>query len=176
MNKQETILLAGGCFWCMEAVFSLFKGVISVTPGYTDGKTAHPTYSEVCTGLTHHAEAIHLVFDPDVLPLAAVLDIFFSSHNPTTLNQQGGDIGTQYRSGIYTSTPDQTHFVKEYVQTLSEQGIFPDPIVTEIKEAGPFYPAEGYHHEYFKNNPTQPYCQLSIGPKVNKIKQKYHLA
>jgi len=175
MENQETIILAGGCFWCMEAVFSLFKGILTTTPGYTDGLTVNPTYSEVCTGLTHHVEAVKLVYDPTLISLEAILDIFFSAHNPTTLNQQGQDIGTQYRSGIYTTTLEQMNISIKFIQDLTDQSFFQDPIVTEVKESGPFYPAEGYHHDYFKNNPNQPYCQLSIGPKILKIKKKYHL-
>jgi len=175
MEHLETIILAGGCFWCMEAVFSLFKGIRSATPGYTDGLTVNPTYAEVCTGFTHHVEAVKLVYDPSLISLEVILDIFFSAHNPTTLNQQGQDIGTQYRSGIYTTTLEQMNISKKFIQDLTDQSFFPDPIVTEVKEAGPFYPAEGYHHDYFKNNPSQPYCQLSIGPKILKIKKKYHL-
>lgn len=174
-NTREAIYLAGGCFWCLEAIFTLFKGIETVTPGYMGGKTINPTYDEVCTGLTHHAETVKVEYDPSVITLDTILEIFFSSHNPTTLNQQGPDIGTQYRSAIFTTSLSQMKKVREYVQGLSNQKIFSDPIVTEIQEASAFYIAEAYHQRYFLHHPLQPYCQISIGPKIDKIKKKYNL-
>ena len=174
-TNLETIYLAGGCFWCLEAIFTLFKGIEAVTPGYMGGKTANPTYDQVCTGLTLHAETVKIEFNPSVIALETILEIFFSSHNPTTINQQGADIGTQYRSAIFPTSPSQMRKAQEYIQRLSDQKVYSDPIVTEIHEASSFYTAEPYHHQYFLHHPLQPFCEMSIGPKIDKIKKKYNL-
>ncbi|MFE1573685.1 peptide-methionine (S)-S-oxide reductase MsrA [Comamonas odontotermitis] len=172
-STTEKIYLAGGCFWCTEAVFSRVRGVQSVTSGYANGHVAQPSYEAVCSGTTGHAECIELVFDPGVLPLAQVLQIFFATHDPTTPNRQGNDVGTQYRSGIYTTSAEQLAAVRAFVQQLADSGQFGAPVVTEVALLTQFWPAEIYHQEYFENNPRQPYCQYVVSPKVDKLETRF---
>lgn len=165
--------LAGGCFWCTEAIFKRLKGVQKVTPGYSGGQVASPTYQQVCSGQTGHAEAIQIEFDPKVLSFGKLLTVFFKLHDPTTLNQQGADIGTQYRSAIFYHTPEQKEAAEKYIQQLEDSGEFPDPISTEITEFKSFYPAEDYHKDYYQNNPNQPYCRIVIDPKITKLYKEF---
>jgi peptide-methionine (S)-S-oxide reductase len=167
----EIAVFAGGCFWCMEAVFSCIEGVHSVEPGYTGGHTHKPVYEDVCTNTTGHAEAIRIQFSPTKISFQELLSIFFSAHNPTTLNAQGADVGSQYRSAIFYTSQKQKELALKTIQDLTEKEVYHQPIVTEIIELREFYPAEPFHHKYFEKNPTQMYCQLSIQPKVEKIKK-----
>ncbi len=173
MEHTETAVFAAGCFWCTEAVFSSLKGVISVVPGYTGGHTENPTYEEVCTGKTGHAEAARIVFDPKIISYRELLDVFWHAHDPTTLNRQGGDIGTQYRSAVFYTDEDQKKTALESKNAIEASGLWSDPVVTEISKLGVFYVAENYHHDYFSRNPGQPYCSAVIAPKVRKIQEKY---
>ena len=173
MEEHEVATLAGGCFWCVEAVFELVQGVTKVVSGYTGGKTETPTYEEVCAGITGHAEAIEVYFNPKAIDYETVLEIFFSYHDPTTLNRQGADVGTQYRSAIYYHDLNQKSIAEECVRSLEEENVFQDPIVTEIKLAEKFHVAEQYHQSFFQNNPYQPYCQFIVAPKVIKLRQKH---
>ena len=169
----QTITLGGGCFWCTEAVLKPLRGVASVTSGYANGTVKNPTYREVCSGRTGHNEVVRVAFDPDVIALDDLLGIFFATHDPTTLNRQGADRGTQYRSGVYFETPEQEEAAERVVADLTAQGVFDGPIVTEIVPLDVFYPAEEYHQDYFANNPTQPYCSAVIAPKVGKLRSRY---
>lgn len=169
--KIETATLAGGCFWCLEAVFRRLNGVESVVSGYTGGAAPNPTYRDVCTGNTGHAEVVQIKFDPAVISYADFLEVFFAIHDPTTLNQQGSDRGTQYRSAIFYHTPEQLAAAETAI--LAEQAGWPDPIVTELAAAEVFYPAEDYHQDYFANNTYQPYCQFVVAPKVRKMVEKF---
>lgn len=165
----KTIYLAGGCFWCTEAVFQRIKGVKKVTPGYIDGTVKNPAYREVCTGRTGHTEAIEIVYDSKLISLIDLLLIFFNTHDPTTLNRQGNDIGTQYRSGVYFTEVKQKEVVLQVIQQLEKEQIFKNPIVTEVNEATPFYTAEE-HIDYYNQNGEQPYCSYIIDPKIEKLK------
>ncbi len=169
--QLETATLAGGCFWCMEAVFRRLKGVDSVVSGYMGGETQNPTYREVCSGDTGHAEVVQLRYDPEVISYANLLEVFFAIHDPTTLNQQGSDRGTQYRSAIFYHSPEQLTAAEAAI--LKEQPSWPDPIVTELVAAEVFYPAEDYHQDYFANNTYQPYCQFVVAPKLRKAVEKF---
>jgi peptide-methionine (S)-S-oxide reductase len=169
--KQATF--GSGCFWCTEAVFQDVMGVQSVVSGYTGGKIANPTYREVCSGRTGHAEVVQITYDPDVITYDELLEIFWKTHDPTTLNRQGADVGTQYRSVVYYQDEEQKRLAEEYKQKLDESGAFPSPIVTEISPLEAFYPAEDYHQNYYKNNPEQGYCSFVIRPKVDKFKQVF---
>ena len=169
---MEKAILAGGCFWCTEAVFQDLKGVASVVSGYIDGKIKNPTYKEVCSGLTGHTEAIEITFDPDVITFEELLEIFWATHDPTTLNRQGNDAGTQYRSGIYFLSEQQREQAEKSKALVATQ-IWNDPIVTEIKEATTFYAAEQYHQNYFKRNAYAGYCRIVINPKVAKVRQQF---
>lgn len=162
--------LAGGCFWCLEAVFEPLRGVVHVEPGYTGGHVAHPTYRDVCTGLTGHAEAIRIEFRPAELPYRTLLELFFAFHDPTTVNRQGPDIGSQYRSAIFTHSPDQEREARTLIAELEASRVFGAPIVTEIGPAPTWHPAEAYHREYYRRNPSQPYCAAVIGPKVARLR------
>ncbi len=168
---METATLGGGCFWCLEAVYTEMQGIESVEPGYMGGTTPNPTYEQVCGGRTGHAEVARLRFDPAVASYRDILEVFFATHDPTTLNRQGNDVGTQYRSVIFTHSEEQRRTAEEIIGEL--QGEFRDPIVTEVRPAAEFYPAEDYHRRYFENNPAQPYCVYVIAPKVNKFRQKF---
>lgn len=171
-NKQIAVL-AGGCFWCLEPVFSQLKGVEKVVSGYIGGKTMNPTYKEVCTGETGHAEAIEISFNPDEISFETLLEIFFVSHDPTTLNRQGNDTGTQYRSAVFCQTAEQLQQVKTMINRLNSERLWHGVIVTEINGAETFYPAEDYHQYYYANNPNQPYCMAVAAPKVAKVRAKY---
>lgn len=173
MSNLETATLGAGCFWCVEAVFDDLKGVEDVVSGYSNGHTQNPTYRQVCDGDTGHAEVTRIQFDPSVISFSDVLHVFFSVHDPTTLNRQGGDIGTQYRSGIYYHSPEQEQTAREVIAELDAEHIWDSPIVTEVSPVDNYYPAEDYHQEYFANNPNQPYCQAVVAPKVAKFRQKY---
>ncbi len=172
-RRLETATLAGGCFWCVEAVFDDLRGVESVESGYTGGDVPRPTYQQVCTGATGHAEAIRIEFDPSVVSYRELLEVFFTVHDPTTLNRQGADVGTQYRSAIFYHTPEQKEIAERVISDLNAEKVWDEPIVTEVVPAGEFYPAEDYHQEYFANNPNQPYCRAVVAPKVSKFRQKY---
>lgn len=172
-NKTDSIVFGGGCFWCTEAVFSMFKGVSKVIPGYAGGKTANPTYDQVCDGDTGHAEVLQIEYDPEIAPLGKLLDIFFSMHDPTTPNRQGADMGTQYRSIILYNSSDQKETIDKFIKVIQKK--FDKPIVTEIKKLEKFYPAENYHQKYYEKNPINPYCVFVIRPKVKKIKKKFEL-
>lgn len=169
----QSIIFAGGCFWCVEAVFKMLKGVEQITSGYTGGTVPNPSYEDTCTGNTGHVEAIKIDYNPTVIDIDELLAVFFTSHDPTTLNQQGNDIGTQYRSAIFYTTPEQKQAVEKFIEELTDSKTFVRPIVTEIKPAETFYPAEDYHQNYYANNQTQPYCRLVIDPKIIKLKEKY---
>lgn len=170
---QEIATLAGGCFWCTEALFRELKGVETVEPGYAGGKVANPTYEQVCTGTTGHAEAIQITFDPKVLSYHDLLEIFFTTHDPTTKDRQGADVGTQYRSAIFTHSPAQQETAKQVVHEIEAAHLWPNPIVTEITPFTNFYRAENYHQDYFARNQGQPYCQFVIAPKVAKLREHY---
>ena len=170
---SEVATFAGGCFWCMEAVFVPLKGVEKVVSGYTGGTVANPSYRDVCSGTTGHAEAIQVTFDPKTIAYDELLEIFFSLHDPTTKNRQGADVGTQYRSAIFHHSAEQKAKAEATIERLNAERVFAAPIVTEVVPAGPFYPAEDYHQRYFENNPGQPYCQAVISPKVAKLRKKY---
>jgi peptide-methionine (S)-S-oxide reductase len=169
----ESITIGGGCFWCVEAVFELVKGVQSVESGYSNGHTLNPSYEQVCSGQTGHVEVLKIKFDTNVIKLADILNIFFAIHDPTTLNQQGNDVGTQYRSGIYYENASQEAVAKAVVEELSSQKIFDRPIVTEIKPLENYSAAEKYHQHYFANNPNQGYCAYVVAPKVAKFRKSF---
>jgi peptide-methionine (S)-S-oxide reductase len=172
-NKREMATLAGGCFWCLEAVFDELRGVEDVVSGYTGGQRANPTYEQVCSGATGHAEVVQLTFDPEQISFRDILDVFFTIHDPTTLNRQGADVGTQYRSAIFYHSADQRDTARAVIGELNEAGLWERPIVTEVTELGAFYPAESYHQEYFERNPNAGYCQVVIAPKVTKFRSRY---
>ena len=169
----ETATLAGGCFWCLEAVYDQVSGVKDVVSGYTGGYVPNPTYRRVWDGNTGHAEAVQIQFDPEQISYRELLEIFFSIHDPTTLNRQGADVGTQYRSAIFYHSEEQRQVAEQLVRELTEQQVFRDPIVTQIVPATTFYPAEEYHQEYFARNPYQPYCQFVVAPKVAKFQKLF---
>jgi len=169
----EIATLGGGCFWCLEAVYDQMKGVQSVESGYMGGHTANPSYADVCSGETGHAEVVRVTFDPKVASYADLLNVFFVIHDPTTLNRQGNDEGTQYRSVIFYHSPEQKRVAGHVMEELSARKLYDDPIVTEISPAGVFYPAEDYHQEYFQRNPRQPYCQFVVAPKVAKFRKSF---
>ncbi len=170
-SKYEKITLGAGCFWCVEAIFEKIEGVIDVTSGYSGGNIANPTYKEVTSGRTGHAEVVQVTFDPDIIELPELLGIFFLTHDPTTLNRQGADVGTQYRSAIFYHTEEQKKVAEEVKSGIQEQKVWPDPIVTEISPFTGFYPAEDYHQEYYRNNPDQGYCRMVIDPKMKKFEK-----
>lgn len=169
----ETTTLAGGCFWCLEAVFLEVEGVHRVMPGYTGGTTQNPGYDEVCTGATGHAEALQVVFDPSLISYRTILEIFFSIHDPTSVNRQGADIGTQYRSAVFYHSDEQRAIAEELIRELNGARIWDKPIVTGIAPLDRFYPAEDYHLQYFSQHPRQPYCQTVISPKVSKFRKQW---
>lgn len=170
---MEQITLGSGCFWCTEAVFQRLKGVSTAVSGYTGGKTKDPFYKEVCAGTTGHAEVVQVTFDPNVISLNEILEVFWKIHDPTTLNRQGNDVGTQYRSAIFYHTPEQKEISETLKQKLDASGAWADPIVTEITAFDKFWPAEDYHQGYFELNGSQPYCQFVVGPKVEKFKKVF---
>ncbi len=169
----EVATLAGGCFWCLEAVFDGMKGVASVESGYMGGRTANPTYEQVCGGDTGHAEVVRVTFDPAIVSFKELLEVFFVIHDPTTLNYQGNDAGTQYRSAIFYHTPQQKADAEAVIARLDAAELWNGPIVTELTPAAAFYMAEGYHQEYFARNPYQPYCQAVVAPKVAKFRKHF---
>ncbi|MGB0789033.1 MAG: peptide-methionine (S)-S-oxide reductase MsrA [Marinirhabdus sp.] len=172
-DNLEKVVFANGCFWCTEAVFQRIKGVKKVTSGYTGGTVKNPAYREVCTGRTGHAEGIELVYDPAAVTFRTLLEVFFATHDPTTLNRQGNDVGTQYRSEIFWTTRAQKEEARAYVRLLESKQVFNNPIVTAVTALGPFYRAEKNHREYYNNNTAQPYCSFVITPKVEKIKEYF---
>jgi peptide-methionine (S)-S-oxide reductase len=170
---KDIATLAGGCFWCLEAVYDRMKGVESVESGYIGGEHPNPTYEAVCTGRTGHAEAVQITFDPNVVSYRELLEVFFVIHDPTTLDRQGHDVGTQYRSAIFYHSPEQKAVAEDVIAALTKEKVFDDPIVTEVVPAATFYVAEDYHQEYFARNPTQGYCVAVVNPKVAKLRQKF---
>jgi methionine-S-sulfoxide reductase len=170
MKNTELITLGAGCFWCIEAVLKELKGVNSVISGYTGGTTINPTYQEVCTGLTGHAEVAQITFNPSVISVQDILEVFFTVHDPTTLNRQGNDIGTHYRSAIFYSNPDHKFIAQEIIDSLTLNEAYAGPIVTEVTELDTFYVAEDYHQDYVANNGNNPYCQIIIKPKLEKFR------
>jgi len=170
MNHLETAYFAGGCFWCLEAAFSRVTGVSSIISGYAGGITSEPTYEQVCSGHTGHAEVVQINFDPKIVSYEKLLELFFKLHNPTSLNRQGNDIGTQYRSAIFYANDEQKVAAKNSINYLHQEKVFAKPIVTEIAPLKHFYPAEEYHQKYFEKNPEAAYCQLVIAPKLEKLK------
>ena len=172
-GSTEVATLAGGCFWCLEAVYDQLKGVISVESGYSNGHVANPTYRQVCSGNTGHAEVVQITYDPSVVTFRDLLDIFFTIHDPTTLNRQGADVGTQYRSAIFFHSPEQEKIAREVIDALNEAKLWPNPIVTEVTALSDYTVAEDYHQEYFANNAYQPYCQVVVAPKVAKFRKHY---
>lgn len=172
-NNKEVATLAGGCFWCLEAVYDQLKGVESVESGYAGGHVQNPTYQQVCSGRTGHAEVVQITYDPAMIAFNDLLDVFFTIHDPTTLNRQGNDIGPQYRSAIFYHTPEQKTIAEQKIRELENLGVWRDPIVTEVTPIDRFYAAEDYHQEYFENNPYQPYCQVVVAPKVAKFRKQY---
>jgi len=169
----ELATFASGCFWCTEAIFQDVQGVLKVTSGYTGGRVKHPTYEQVCSGTTGHAEALQVEFDPKVVSFEQLCQIFFATHNPTTLNRQGNDIGEQYRSGIFYHSDDQREVAERVAREVDSEHIYDGRVVTEVTKFSEFFPAEGYHQNYFAKNPEQPYCQAVINPKVAKFRQKF---
>lgn len=167
--RSETVYLAGGCFWCTEAVFKEVSGVLSVTPGYIGGQTTNPTYAQVCSGETGHAEAVRVEYDPSRVSFETLLDIFWRAHDPTQRNRQGADIGTQYRSAIFCTTPEQEAIARHSKEQLIREGT---AVVTEISTANTFYPAESYHHNYYQRHPEAPYCRWVIAPKLEKMRSE----
>ena len=170
---KDIATLAGGCFWCLEAVFDEMKGVESVASGYMGGHTPNPAYQEVCDGGTGHAEVVRLTFDPAVVSFKELLEVFFVIHDPTTLNRQGNDVGSQYRSAIFYHSPQQKAAAEEVIARLNAAKLWDHPIVTEVAPASTFHVAEGHHQEYFAHNPYQPYCQLVVAPKVRKFRKRF---
>lgn len=170
---RETAVFGGGCFWCTEAIFKMLKGVLSVTPGYAGGTTADPTYEEVCGGLTGHAEVTRIEYDPAAISFRTLLMVFFATHDPTTLNRQGNDIGTQYRSIILYTTPAQREEAEAFIQDVETSTPAGNHVVTEVKPLATFYEAEKYHKDYFARNPEQAYCNLIISPKVEKVQKEF---
>jgi len=173
MAEREIATLAGGCFWCLEAAFDALEGVEKVVSGYMGGQVEQPSYEQVCSGQTGHAEVVQVRFDPAVIGYRDLLEVFFTIHDPTTLNRQGNDVGSQYRSAIYWHTAEQQAEAEAFVAGLAAEGRFANPIVTEIAPAATFWPAEDYHQDYFRNHPNQPYCLFVVAPKVAKTRGKF---
>ena len=171
--RSETATLAGGCFWCLEAVYDELKGVTDVVSGYAGGAVRNPSYEQVCSGTTGHAEVVQVTFDTDEVSFKDLLNVFFTIHDPTTLNRQGADVGTQYRSAIYYHSPEQKATTEQVIAELNEQKLWNAPIVTEVTAADTFYPAEDYHQEYFVKHPYQGYCQIVVAPKVAKFRKHF---
>ena len=172
-KNTETATLGAGCFWCVEAVFDDLKGVESVESGYSGGHTENPTYREVCSETTGHAEVANVNFSPQEISFKEILQVFFAVHDPTTLNRQGNDVGSSYRSAIFYRDENQKKIAEEVIKEVTAEGVYDNPIVTEVKQFDKFYIAENYHQEYFANNPTQPYCAAVVAPKVAKFRQKF---
>jgi peptide-methionine (S)-S-oxide reductase len=172
-DRTEVATLGGGCFWCLEPAYADLQGVEDVVVGYSGGSVPEPSYEQVCTGRTGHAEVVQVEFDPQVISYREILEVFFSIHDPTTLNRQGADVGTQYRSAIFYHTDEQRRVAHELMQELEEEGVWDDPIVTQLVPFEDFYKAEEYHQEYFEKNPNQGYCRVVIAPKITKFRKKY---
>ncbi len=172
-NNLETATLGGGCFWCTEAVFDSVKGIKDVVSGYSGGHTENPTYQEVCSETTGHAEVVQIKFAPEEISYKEVLEIFFGTHDPTTLNRQGNDVGSSYRSVVFYHSDEQKETADGVIEEITEEGIFDDDIVTEVTEFTKFYAAEDYHQDYFANNPNQPYCAAVVNPKVGKFRKQF---
>ena len=169
----HSITLGGGCFWCTEAVFERVRGITQVQSGYCNGQVLQPTYEQVCTGRTGHNEVVRLTFDPAVISVEQILEIFFATHDPTTLNRQGNDVGTQYRSGIYFHTPEQQQVAQAMLEQLAQDEVFNSPLTTELLPEQNFWPAEDYHSDYYARNPNQGYCVAVVGPKVAKFRKTF---
>jgi peptide-methionine (S)-S-oxide reductase len=172
-SGSETAVLAGGCFWCLEAVYELLRGVEEVESGYAGGHVSNPSYEAVCSGTTGHAEVVRARFDPNEISFRDLLNVFFTIHDPTTLNRQGADVGTQYRSAIFYASPEQRETAESVIADLADQRLWDAPIVTEVTPLDTFYPAEDYHREYYRRNEYQPYCQVVIAPKVAKARSAF---
>jgi peptide-methionine (S)-S-oxide reductase len=175
-RELQRATLGGGCFWCLEAVYDLTKGVVSVESGYSGGRVRNPSYRDVCSGATGHAEVVQITFDPQEIGYRDLLEIFFSIHDPTTLNRQGADVGTQYRSAIFCHDEEQKRIAEEVIRELEASGEWRDPVVTEVVPLTAFYPAEDYHQEYFAQHGSQPYCRAVIAPKVAKFQKLFPLS
>ncbi len=173
MSRTDSTTLGGGCFWCLEAVFEMVPGVTGVKSGYTGGSVVNPSYNQVCGGSTGHAEVVQIDFDPGVVTFRELLEIFFVVHDPTTLNRQGNDVGTQYRSAIFHHTDGQRETALDLIGALDRDGLWVDPIITEVAPLEAFYPAEDYHDRYFERNGEQPYCQVVIAPKIEKFRERF---
>ena len=172
-QTRELATLGGGCFWCLEAVYKELRGVERVVSGYAGGHVTNPTYRQVCDGTTGHAEVVQLTFDPGAATYRELLEVFFTIHDPTTLNRQGGDVGTQYRSAIFYHTPAQRETAEQVIAELTAEGVWDAPVVTEVVPLEIFYPAEDYHQDYFERNPAQPYCRAVVAPKVAKFRKHF---
>ncbi len=172
-KRREIATLAAGCFWCVEAVFNRLRGVEEVVSGYAGGTVPNPTYSDVCSGTTGHAEVVQITFDPDIVSFADLLDVFWRIHDPTTLNRQGADVGTQYRSAIFCHDDGQREIAVQSKREVEEAGLWPDAVVTEIVPFTTFYEAEGYHQDYYRLNSSLPYCRLVINPKIRKLQKEF---
>jgi peptide-methionine (S)-S-oxide reductase len=172
-KRIELATLGGGCFWCLEAVYQDLRGVEQVVSGYAGGSVENPSYEQVCSGATGHAEVVQVSFAPSIIGYRELLEVFFTIHDPTTLNRQGADVGTQYRSAIFFHTPEQERIAREVISAIETAGVWDSPIVTQVEPLSRFYPAEQYHQNYFRRNPNQPYCRLVVAPKVAKFRQKF---
>ncbi|MBT8462768.1 MAG: peptide-methionine (S)-S-oxide reductase MsrA [Gemmatimonadetes bacterium] len=172
-GREETATLAGGCFWCLDGAYRALRGVISVESGYAGGDVVDPTYEQVCSGRTGHAEVVQVAYDPDEVSYRDLLEIFFSIHDPTTLNRQGADVGTQYRSAIFYHDEGQKDVAESMIAELERDAVFEDPIVTEVSALDRYYPGEAYHQDYYRNNPGQGYCQVVVAPKLAKFRARY---
>lgn len=173
MSDLQTIVLGGGCFWCTEAVYKEVRGIADVESGYSNGHVLNPSYRQVCEGDTGHNEVVKLAYDPTQISLRQILEIFFVIHDPTQLNRQGNDVGTQYRSGIYTTTPEQQAEAEAFLREVAEQKLFPRPVVTEVQPVSNYFPAEDYHQDFFEKNPSQGYCMAVAAPKVQKFRKTF---
>jgi len=172
-TNYKLATFGAGCFWCTEAVFQRLNGVQKVEPGYSGGRRENPSYEQVCSGATGYAEVIQITYDPKIISFEDLLEVFWKTHDPTTLNRQGNDVGTQYRSVIFFHDEEQKELAEKYKKKLDEAGIFDNPLVTEISKLNNFYPAENYHHNYYNDNSTQPYCSFVITPKIEKLKEVF---
>ncbi|HVF45327.1 MAG TPA: peptide-methionine (S)-S-oxide reductase MsrA [Pyrinomonadaceae bacterium] len=172
-RSTQLATLAGGCFWCLEAVYKELRGVSRVVSGYAGGHVESPTYREVCDGTTGHAEVVQITFDPSAVSYKGLLEVFFTIHDPTTLNRQGGDVGTQYRSAVFYHTPEQRETAEQVIAEMTAERVWDSPIVTEVAPLDKFYPAEDYHQDYFEKNPAQPYCRAVVAPKVSKFRKLF---
>lgn len=170
---KETAVLGGGCFWCIEAVFAAIDGIVELESGYSGGLRPNPTYEQVCTGASGHIEVVRVVYDSSRIDFETVLAVFFASHDPTTPNRQGNDVGEQYASVIFAQNPDQARRAEAFIETLVSDGVFPSPVVTRIESGKPFWPAELYHQDYYARNPDQAYCRVVIAPKVAKLRARF---